>query len=222
MVNYNIQLLKDVPDHLDWLHPSELKIYSAFRYVKRRNDWILGRWTAKNLVRDSCFRDRKLSELAVLPGQNRAPFVYLNEEPQSCIVSISHSHGHSLCVSTDSTLQLGCDLEKVVQRSRAFMKDYFSLKEHQLFSSGSHNLEEQLYYTLLWSSKEALMKATRKGLSMHPLKIEVFDIVHLNEGWKTLKLRDLTTEMVYFGFWQVRDMMIYTIVGDSVFDFQKP
>ena len=37
----------DVPPSNDWLGPAELDRCNAFRFAKRRNDWRLGRWTAK-------------------------------------------------------------------------------------------------------------------------------------------------------------------------------
>jgi 4'-phosphopantetheinyl transferase len=216
MVNYSIRLLKEVPGHLDWLHPSELEIVHSLRFEKRRNDWLLGRWTAKNLLRESWFLDRELAQLAILPRENKAPFVFLNGVQQTCIISISHSHGQSFCVTSDGSFPVGCDLEKVARRSEPFLNDYFTQNEHQLFQTHDQELTKEVFYTLLWSAKEALMKATRKGMSLHPMKIEVSGIQLKKEGWNRLELKEHASNDSFTGYWTVKNNFIFVIVFDRV------
>ncbi len=37
----------DLPNHLGWLSPREKRVVDGLRFPKRRNDWLLGRWTVK-------------------------------------------------------------------------------------------------------------------------------------------------------------------------------
>lgn len=217
MIDYKIQFQKDVPGRLDWLHPSELDLFRAFRFEKRQNDWLLGRWTAKNLLQERWYQEKDLNDLAVLPGENRAPFVYVDGEQQAIIISISHGHGQSFCVTSEESVPVGCDLEKVEKRSKAFLMDYFGEDEHQLFISNNHELEEEEYFTLLWTAKEALMKATRKGMSLHPLKIKISDVLRSKNDWNTLELCDLSCKQMFKGSWQRNGAMIYTVVSDKDF-----
>lgn len=218
MVNYSLRFLKDVPDQLDWLHPSELEIYGSFRFEKKQKDWLLGRWTAKNLLKNCWFKGNQLEEIAVLPGTNKAPFVYLNEKLQTYQISISHSHGQAFSITTDNNMQVGCDLEKVEKRSPAFLKDYFSAVEHELYATFELIFSDFEYYTLCWSAKEALMKATKQGMSLHPLKIELSKLQFIDKGWNTLNINNLESNHSYFGFWKIQEEMVYVVLMENRVD----
>lgn len=45
------QKLADLPTDESWLAAGERVRAAGFRFAKRRNDWILGRWTAKRALR---------------------------------------------------------------------------------------------------------------------------------------------------------------------------
>jgi hypothetical protein len=49
-VHWLEQTKADVPPQNDWLSPAETALLNAMRFAKRRTDWRLGRWTAKNAV----------------------------------------------------------------------------------------------------------------------------------------------------------------------------
>ena len=57
MIHWLIQSLDDCPEILRddltpvWLGEAEQQRLATFKVEKRRRDWLLGRWTAKNLVR---------------------------------------------------------------------------------------------------------------------------------------------------------------------------
>ena len=120
MIDFAVNDQREVPGSLDWLHPSERQLCDAFKFKKRKNDWLLGRWTAKNLVQKNWFKQYDLSEIAILPGENRAPFLYLGEQTTFQQISISHSQGIALCATNDSGSYLGCDLERIEKRSKHF------------------------------------------------------------------------------------------------------
>jgi 4'-phosphopantetheinyl transferase len=221
MVNYKIQFLEDVPGHLDWLHPSELDLFRSFRFEKRQKDWLLGRWTAKSLLKECWYKENKLEELAILPGKNRAPFVYLDQNLLETQISISHSNGQSFCVATNDDTEIGCDLELIEKRSIAFQEDYFTLKEHELFNSVSSLITETEYYTLCWSAKEALMKATKQGMSLHPLKIELKKIEQFGNNWNTFMIYNIESSRDYFGYWKILAPMVYVVVAAFNFDLHR-
>lgn len=215
MINYSVRFLKDVPGHLDWLHPSELSIFQHFKVEKRKNDWLLGRWTAKNLLQKRFYPDKNLNELAVLPGEKRAPFAYLNGEKQQCTISISHSHGKSFCVTADGSFKIGCDLEKIESRSINFIKDYFTEKERELGKTLSATIDAPSFYTVCWSAKESLMKALRIGLTLHPRKIQVETIEIRNREWSHIKVRNLQTNEVFHGLWRSKNNLVYLVLYDD-------
>ena len=46
-VSWLTQTLEDLPSALSWLGEKEQEVLAGLRFEKRRQDWLLGRWTAK-------------------------------------------------------------------------------------------------------------------------------------------------------------------------------
>ncbi len=69
----------------DLLHPTEQATFDGLRVVKRRRDWLLGRWTAKHLIQqylfDTTATRHPLPALLILPSPDGAPQAFL--APQS-------------------------------------------------------------------------------------------------------------------------------------------
>ena len=157
MIHWLLQSLDDCPEILrgdltpTWLSAAERA--RTFKAEKRRRDWLLGRWTAKNLVQ---------RYLAQTTGETPAlDAIFIGADPDgapyaSCggrlpvSVSISHSHGTAFCglVETFSTQRrrdaeaqedrpsplatspsLGCDLELIEPREGNFLDNFFTAAE---------------------------------------------------------------------------------------------
>ncbi len=116
MIHWLIQSLDDCPDALhaggrfDWLNDEERQRSSSFKVEKRRRDWLLGRWTAKNLVqrflRETTSQEWPLDQIAISADADGAPYastqhqLVSGEEQQQRLplsLSISHSHGMAFC-----------------------------------------------------------------------------------------------------------------------------
>lgn len=65
--------------------------------------------------------------------------------------------------------RIGCDLEVVELRSRAFVADYFTPAEQALVAAGGHDLMANL----IWSAKESALKVPRTGLRRDTRTAEV-------------------------------------------------
>jgi 4'-phosphopantetheinyl transferase len=164
------QTQSDLPGDQYWLHPDELRFLETLHFEKRRNDWLLGRWTAKQALREFLAAQNlevDPSAIAIHKADSGAPVVQ-GEGLPACSLSISHRAGHALAVVAPGEAAIGCDLELIEWRSEAFISDYFSEKERAWIVSNP-----PLYANLFWSVKEAVMKATGEGMSLHPGKIEV-------------------------------------------------
>ena len=133
----------EVPRGLDWLGPAERQHLATLRWAKRRSDWLLGRWTAKQtVVRAPELRldIQDLAELEVLPTPAGAPQTLLAGEPLPVAISLSHRAGAALCVVA-KTGSLGCDLEWLEDRSEAFVEDYFTPSERTLIEEGGAEMQ---------------------------------------------------------------------------------
>jgi len=216
MIPYAVQRQEDVPGHIDWLHPSEQRHLDSLRFQKRRNDWLLGRWTAKKLLKEVWFPENVMQDIAILPGENRAPQVFLHGLGVDKKISISHSHGIGFCVTAPQGQIVGCDLEKLEQRSDHFYSDYFTSQESENYAKYRQLLSKAAYYSLLWSAKEAVMKALRTGLSLHPLKLEISAMDFGEAQWNLIRIESTDNLSSFTGHWQIEKDMVYVIVEDQI------
>ncbi|MBZ5586416.1 MAG: 4'-phosphopantetheinyl transferase superfamily protein, partial [Acidobacteriia bacterium] len=152
----------DVPPSNDWLGPAELDRCNAFRFAKRRNDWRLGRWTAKCALAAYLDYPWELARIGIQPAASGAPEAFLAGRPAPATISLSHRAGAAICAVAPAGVALGCDLEAVEPRSDRFLADYFTEREQLLAASVSGEDRDWLV-ALLWSAKESALKALGTG-----------------------------------------------------------
>jgi 4'-phosphopantetheinyl transferase len=156
----------------DLLSTEETAYFNGFSVLKRRQDWLLGRWTTKLLlqaiIQQQSGRSIPLHQISILPGKDgapqasfAAPFADLDS---TFSVSISHSHGSSLCAAvTRPDWPLGADIERIEPRSPSFAADFFTGEEQAQIRDAAPEMKETLV-TAVWSGKEAALKAIHEGL----------------------------------------------------------
>jgi len=165
----------DLPEGDDWLSPSETARLSTMRFAKRRNDWRLGRWTAKStlaLYLNVSADPRVLASIEIRPASSGAPEAFFQDKPAAARISLSHRAGIAACAVTRSTGVLGCDLEIIEPRTDAFLTDYFTAEE-QSFVAGASARDRSRLLALLWSAKESTLKALRTGLRLDTRSVVV-------------------------------------------------
>lgn len=208
---------KSVPGTVNWLHADEKAVLGRFRFAKKRRDWLLGRWTAKQalLARMQGARPGlETSRIAVLPAEDGAPEAWLDGQRLEVCLSLSHSSGMGLCAIGGRGLKIGCDLEKIEPRSPALVKDFFTPREQKMVNDVG---EEQapLVANLIWSAKESALKAMRTGLRVDPRKVQIDCAPHLDKGaWNPLRVTVQDPGMEFFGAWRVRSGFVLTMVSD--------
>lgn len=87
---------EEVPEGEDWLGPRERRLLAALDGERRRADWRLGRWAAKQLLG---------ADVEVLPAADGAPEAH----GVKTHVSIAHRRGRAIAAIADEPV--GCDLE---------------------------------------------------------------------------------------------------------------
>ena len=169
------------PDGL--LSESELRRFESLRTEKRRRDWLLGRWTAKQLLRAYVERRTNvlvpLNMLVVESDPDGAPrpvadcrlqIANCGFNLQSAIcnlqLSISHCDGLALCAISDGPgVHIGADIEKIERRAPGFAEDFFTPEELMQLRAVALDRRD-IVTTLIWSAKEAALKALRLGLTV--------------------------------------------------------
>lgn len=166
------------------LNPNEQRRLAAMPFAKRRNDWLLGRWTAKHLVQSYIAQHGgarvPLDLIVVANAPDGAPQLVAEEAHQlsahynlqSLAISISHCNGHAFCALSHGSARVGADIERIRPRAPEFAEDYFAASELALLRAAPAATHDTLV-TLIWSAKEAVLKALRLGLTVDTRSVSI-------------------------------------------------
>jgi len=182
---------EDLPDHDHWLGGDERAHLAALHVPKRRHDWRLGRWTAKQAVSraldpagcaEECANPAAMDWIQIIAADDGAPEPWLtwprnppggrrrwpaSEWPAGrpdVNLSLSHSGDRGFATASSSRLALGCDVERVEPRSETFIADFLAAEELPGLNRLSRIFHRDLAATLFWSAKESALKVLRTGL----------------------------------------------------------
>jgi 4'-phosphopantetheinyl transferase len=209
--------LADVPESNDWLSDHERGLLAGLRFPKRRNDWLLGRWTAKLAI--CAYQSGKvpvLSSLEIRAAVDGAPEAYWDGEPGKVSLSISHSNDQGFCIVGPPNFSLGCDLERIEPREDQFIEDYFTPEEIALCQNAPD--PKTLVTNLIWSAKESTLKALRQGLRRDTRSVLIRPNTWDREregSWNTWTGHCLESSRTFCGWWRSRDGYIYTLASDQ-------
>ena len=207
------------------LGEEEKATLSGLRFEKRRAEWLAGRIEMKRLLRaaDRDTADLNLSDIQIVREPGGAPCLILKGEKQPPgNISISHSNGTVFCAYSNDGQSLGVDLEHIETRKREFIEDYFTLDEIQQIDACTP-AQASLYTTLIWSAKEAVLKARLIGLKVDTRSITI-NINHTgstNDGWSLINFTSTTLEKgTLHLYWRREDEFILTLCCDHQPDSQ--
>ena len=223
------QTESDVPSNNDWLGPHEAACLAAMRFLNRRSDWRLGRWTAKQALATCLNLSTNLSDLANLEiraASSGAPEVFIDSQPARIAISLSHRAGTAMCTVGAPNSNFGCDLEMVEARRSAFVEDYFTPDEQALIADISLP-ERSLLLALLWSAKESALKALRVGLRLdtRSMSVKPSRVSHALAAdltvWHPLSIRYSSTQ-TFSGWWRLEADLVRTVVSDVLLQAPLP
>ena len=210
----------DVPAEDDWLSANEAIRLEGMRFVKRRNDWRLGRWTAKLALaaRLNMPSDRSsLASIEILSAPSGAPEAVSCPITADVTISLSHRAGAAICAVAPSGVELGCDLEVIEPRSDGFLEDFFTAEERALVARSAGS-DRPLLLALLWSAKESALKAIRAGLRLDTRSV-IVDLGSFEgaakdmlDEWRPLQVRQ-DGGRVFQGWWQQDGSLLRTLVA---------
>ncbi len=200
---------------VDWLSPEEKTRFEAMRFPKRRAEWLLGRVTAKTLL-TRCMPELSgflLNQLTIANHPEGAPFVKVDGQTLPIQLSISHREGMAAAAQcTNPELGLGIDLEWVEDHPQSFYEDFFTAGEVNLLAAVP---AERLAWsgTLIWSAKEAMLKALGKGLRLDTRTVEITGISRTTvDGWGSIEMRIANSRHDdWYGVWRERGPFILTL-----------
>lgn len=168
-----------------FLSAPERVFFGRLRTPRRRQEWLLGRWAAKALVRAwlrNEGRDVPAEAITVAPDADGAPFVLVAGEGRlPMTLSLSHRGDLGLCAMTAGRdAPLGADLELCEPRPDSFVQDFFTPSEIEAIHR-SPDLDRAT--TEAWCLKEAALKAVKLGLRADTRHVEVAIRSAPRAGW---------------------------------------
>jgi len=182
----------------------EIEEYKKFKIPKRQMEWLASRMLVKRLIRQLTAADPHLSlrSIEVQKEDTGVPYVVIEGLGRVGWLSLSHSHeGVLTAFSQADEARFGVDLEFVEPRSLKLFSDYFTAAEIAWLSTLNEN-EKDFCSNLVWSSKEAFLKAIEKGLSLDTRKINIHpcDVSSLSKGWTIINFE---VDGMNTGEWQL-------------------
>ncbi len=213
-IHYTIQDRRQLPAELDWLTPNERARLDGFRFEKRRSDWLLGRWTSKvALLAITGLSHRDIVRFEIASAPDGAPLPRLDNRPCQLTLSLSHSNNRALAAVRQGATPLGCDLELIESRGAGFVETYFTTAECETVERANPEDRDTLI-TIIWSAKESVLKALRRGLSVDTRSVEVsVDGEITAADWNSARI--LASDEETFGcWWRVDGASILSVVAE--------
>jgi 4'-phosphopantetheinyl transferase len=224
-VRWHSQGMADVPDHDAWLSPREAAWVARMRFPKRRTEFRLGRWTAKQALALALDRPRAPSDLRAIEidrAPDGAPAPLVDGRAAAASISMTDRADQAVCVVGPSGSHLGCDLELVEPRSPAFVADYLTPPEQALVAGVIAEDERARVANLVWCGKESALKVLRTGLRRDTRSVEVsLTDAPPADGWAPLSVRSVEGA-TYPGWWRRYGSFLLTVVADVSFAPPQP
>jgi 4'-phosphopantetheinyl transferase len=209
-----------LPVEMGWLSPVETERMRTMRFTKRRTEWLLSRWTAKQALAGVLGLPGDPASLARIEirsitggGEHGAPEAFVDGSRTQRRISLTDRAGWSVCAIGDEAEAIGCDLELVEARSESFVADYFTASERKLVAEPPFEASPHLITNLIWSAKESALKALRSGLRRDTRSVEVAVLPAIwSHGWRQLATRS-EERAQFFGWWRQYGAFLLTVVA---------
>jgi 4'-phosphopantetheinyl transferase len=204
----------DPPAGEAWLTAAEQRTLARLHVPQRRSDWLLGRWTAKRALAACLGGPSRLDRVEICAAEDGAPEAFLDGLAVPLTLSLSHAAGSGLCALAAAGVALGCDLERIEPRSRAFVADYFTDEEQSAIAAAPASDRDDII-TLLWSAKESALKALREGLRLDTRSVAATIVGECAfDGWSPLSVHHADSGRTFRGWWRRDGGCVMTIVAD--------
>ncbi|HLA77049.1 MAG TPA: 4'-phosphopantetheinyl transferase superfamily protein [Vicinamibacteria bacterium] len=219
------QGMTDVPADDGWLSAREAAWIARLRFAKRRSEFRLGRWTAKNALARYLRLPMETADLRAIEidrADDGAPAPLLGGRPADAYLTMTDRADQAVCVVGPPGARLGVDLELVEQRSDAFIADYLTAGEQRLVAAARDLDERSLLANLIWCGKESALKVLRTGLRRDTRSVLVwFPSQPPAEGWAAMSVQAVEGT-VFPGWWRRYGEFVLTLAATERFPPPQP
>lgn len=214
----------EVPEGTDWLSARECSRLDLLRFPKRRSEFLLRRWTGKQVAAVALGIAPSTSSgwarVELLNHPTGAPYVDVDGAAAGVDVSLTDRAGHAVGLVSAVGAgpgTLGVDLEVVEPRSEGFVTDFLTPAEvawvrHRRDEDGEDGWQEAA--NLIWSAKEAALKVQQVGLRADTRTVEVqLRAERRQDGWAPLNVTAAAGPIP--GWWRRDGAFVLTIASTS-------
>lgn len=145
-----------------YLTKSEENEFNALTSEIKKKSYVLGRYTAKQTI-SLLIRDKNLRDIEITKGILGQPVVHIKSK-KNVEISISHERDVYASVAFLYEFPFGIDIERVTHKNLAVLIRCSSKEERLNVKYLEMTSIESL--TLLWTTKEALSKILKTGLTL--------------------------------------------------------
>ena len=219
-VAWHSQGMDEVPPDDGWLSRREAAWVARMRFEKRRSEFRMGRWTAKNAI--ALFLDRPrtpefLRAVLIDRAPDGAPVPLVDGAPAPASISMTDRADQAVCVVAAPGLALGVDLELVEPRSDAFVVDFLTESEQHLVGAAFDAEDRALRANLIWCGKESALKVLRTGLRRDTRSVQVsLPDGPPVDGWGAMTVRAVEGAE-YPGWWRRYGDFVLTVAAAEAF-----
>lgn len=147
-----------------WLHEKELAQFTGYTYKKRKTEWLGGRLCSKHALHIFLRQQPKTYSLpehhqsCVVSIQQGSPYFTSIANSDIPAPKLSISHSKDFATAMISKTHCGIDIQYPAQSLLRVKEKFCTRKEDTMLKTSLVHLSPLLRLSLLWSSKEALIK----------------------------------------------------------------
>lgn len=155
----------DAPSPETVLHLNELTRFNSYKLIKRRNEFLTGRYCAKEAIINYYLENRekitrfKMQEIEIHPDESGRPTARIRSDAGSIPleISIAHSRDYGVAVAAESIC--GIDLQIATNTLLRVQCRFCTDSELVVMKNALPQETLLTRLTLLWAAKEAVKKA---------------------------------------------------------------
>lgn len=173
MIFWNLSRLPPVAREEDLRSESERSAFRTFRSVRRRREWVAGRGAARRLV--ASVLQEPFDEVEIVPSPAGPPRARRRGSDLPLTLSLAHGGEWLLCAVRPGTTgaPLGVDVEPLVHRRREVLWRALNGQEIERLAAQAPDRLPLDGLLQIWTIKEAVLKATARGLRLSPRRVSV-------------------------------------------------
>ncbi|MDJ0925094.1 MAG: 4'-phosphopantetheinyl transferase superfamily protein [Acidimicrobiia bacterium] len=202
--------LEDVAPDAEWVDEALAARLARMTYTKRYSEARLGRWAAKQAVAKT-MRIESVRDVVIRNAPDGAPETLVRGRLIDAVIAMTDRSDWAVCMVLPGRTRIGCDLEIVEPRSRAFVSDYFTLPEQETVAAAD---DPAVMANLIWSAKESALKVLRTGLRQDTRTVEVTLLEHTDGEWRGLEVKEQTGRILP-GWWLRHNEFVLTCAAEG-------